>query len=83
MDSALVEPDWLDLNDIHVHAAKSKGVKVAVSTDAHYVNAFQYLRFGVDHARRGWVTADDVIHMRSLAEFRELLKRRPPRLRSR
>jgi hypothetical protein len=29
MDSALVEPDRLDLNDIHVHAAKRKGVKVA------------------------------------------------------
>ena len=69
------EPDRLDLNDIHAHAAKSKGVKVAVSTDAHSVNGFQYMRFGIDQARRGWLTADDVINTRSLAELRKLLKR--------
>ena len=69
------EPDRLDLNDIHAHAAKTKGVKVAVSTDAHSVNAFQYMRFGIDQARRGWLTADDVINTRSLAELRKLLKR--------
>ena len=59
----------LDLNDIHAHAAKSKGVKVAISTDAHSVNAFQYMRFGIDQARRGWLTADDVINTRSLARI--------------
>ncbi len=69
------EPDRLDLNDIHAYAAKSKGVKVAVSTDAHSVNAFQYMRFGIDQARRGWLTADDVINTRSLAQLRKLLKR--------
>lgn len=69
------EPDRLDLNDIHAHAAKSKGVKVAVSTDAHSVNAFQYMRFGIDQARRGWLTANDVINTRSLADIRKLLKR--------
>ena len=69
------EPDRLDLNDIHAHAAKSKGVKVAVSTDAHSVNAFQYMRFGIDQARRGWLTASDVINTRSLADLRKLLKR--------
>ena len=69
------EPDRLDLNDIHSHAAKSKGVKVAISTDAHSANGFQYMRFGIDQARRGWLTADDVINMRSLAKLRKLLKR--------
>ena len=69
------EPDRLDLNDIHAHAAKSKGVKVAVSTDAHSVNGFQYMRFGIDQARRGWLTADDVINTRSLVDLRKLLKR--------
>ncbi len=70
------EPDRLDLNDIHAHAAKTNGVKVAISTDAHSVNAFEYMRFGVDQARRGWLTADDVINTRSLAELRRLLNRR-------
>ena len=47
------EPAWLDLNDTHAHAAKSKGVRVAILTDAHSVYAFQYMRFGIDEARRG------------------------------
>ncbi len=70
------EPDRLDLNDLHAHAAKSKGVEIAVSTDAHSVHAFKYIRFGIDQARRAWLTADDVINTRSLAELRKLLKRR-------
>lgn len=69
------QPDRLDLDDIHAHAAKSKGVKVSLSTDAHSANAFQYIRFGIDQARRGWLTAEDVINTRSLPELRKLLKR--------
>ena len=72
------EPDRLDLNDIHAHMAKSKGVKIAVSTDAHSVNAFQYIRFGIDQARRAWLTADDVINTRGLAQLRKLLAQRRP-----
>ncbi|MEX1082923.1 MAG: PHP domain-containing protein, partial [Xanthobacteraceae bacterium] len=69
------EPDRLDLHDIHAHAAMTGGVKVAISTDAHSVNAFDYMRFGIDQARRGWLTADDVVNTRPLAALRKLLKR--------
>ncbi len=70
------EPDRLDLNDLHAHAAKAKGVKIAVSTDAHSVHAFKYIRFGIDQARRAWLTAGDVINTHPLAELRKSLKRR-------
>ena len=69
------EPDRLDLNDRHAHMAKSKGVKLAISTDAHSVNAFQYMRFGIDQARRGWLTAKDVVNTRPLSELMTLLRR--------
>jgi DNA polymerase (family 10) len=69
------EPDRLDLNDLHAHMAKSKGVKLAISTDAHSVNAFQYMRFGIDQARRGWLTAKDVVNTRPLSELMTLLRR--------
>ena len=69
------QPDRLDLNDIHIHAAKQAGVKLAISSDAHAVDAFACIRFGVDQARRGWLTADDVINTLSLADLRKLLKR--------
>jgi DNA polymerase (family 10) len=69
------EPDRLDLNDIHAQAAKSAGVKLAISTDAHTTHALSYMRFGIDQARRGWIEADDVINTRSLASLKKLIKR--------
>ena len=70
------EPDRLDLNDIHAHTAKAMGVKLAISTDAHSLDTFACMRFGIDQARRGWLTADDVLNTRPLAALRKLLKRR-------
>jgi DNA polymerase (family 10) len=69
------EPDRLDLNDIDAHAAMKKGVRLAISTDAHATAALRFMRFGVDQARRAWLTAGDVINTRPLAELRQLLKR--------
>lgn len=69
------EPDRLDLNDIHAQAAKAAGVKLAVSTDAHATHTLDYMRFGVDQARRGWLEADDVINTRSLAKLKRLIER--------
>jgi DNA polymerase (family 10) len=69
------QPDRLDLNDLQAHAAKLAGVKLAVSTDAHSIDAFQCIRFGIDQARRAWLTPNDVLNTRPLAELRKLLKR--------
>jgi DNA polymerase (family X) len=69
------QPDRLDLNDNYIHAAKEAGVTLAISTDAHSVDAFECIRFGIDQARRGWLTADDVINTRSLVELRKILQR--------
>ncbi|MDP2374329.1 DNA polymerase/3'-5' exonuclease PolX [Reyranella sp.] len=73
------EPDRLDLNDVHIHAARQAGVRLAISSDAHSINALQCMRFGIDQARRGWLTPDDVINTRPLGELRELLKRPSPK----
>lgn len=69
------DPDRLDLTDIHAHAAKSAGVKLAISTDAHAAAGFSNMRFGVDQARRGWLEPADVINTLPLSRLRKLLKR--------
>ena len=69
------DPDRLDLNDINAHAAKSAGVKLVISTDAHSVAGFANIRFGIDQARRGWLEASDVINTQSLSHLKKLLKR--------
>jgi DNA polymerase (family 10) len=63
------------LNDLHAHAAKLAGAKLAVSTDAHSIDAFQCMRFGIDRARRARLMANDVLNTRPIAELRKLLKR--------
>jgi DNA polymerase (family 10) len=69
------QPDRLDLDDIHAHAAKEAGVRLAISTDAHSVAGLGNMRFGVDQARRAWLTAEDVINTRPLPALRRILRR--------
>lgn len=68
-------PDRLDLNDIYAQAAKSIGVKVAISTDSHSPLGFDCMRFGVDQARRGWLGPKDIINTRSLPELKKMIRR--------
>jgi DNA polymerase (family 10) len=68
-------PRRLDLYDIYCQAAKAEGVLVSINSDAHSINDFRYLAFGVGQARRGWLEKDDVLNTRPLAKLRKLIKR--------
>jgi DNA polymerase (family 10) len=68
-------PDRLDLTDVHCRMAKDEGVPVAISSDAHAVDGFEMLRYGIGQARRGWLEKDDVLNTRGLAELKRLLRR--------
>jgi len=68
-------PDRLDLTDESCRLAKDLGLKVAISTDAHSTDGLACMRFGIDVARRGWLTAADVINTRGIKRLRELLGR--------
>jgi DNA polymerase (family 10) len=69
------QPDRLDLDDVHSRMAKDMGLKLAISTDAHATGNLQYMRFGVDQARRGWLEPADVLNTRSWRELKKLLAR--------
>jgi DNA polymerase (family 10) len=62
-------PARLDLNDVHVRRAVELGVKLVMSSDAHSIDGFEVLRFGIATARRGWATAADVLNTRSAEEL--------------
>jgi DNA polymerase (family 10) len=68
-------PDRLDLDAAACQMAKDKGVKIAISTDAHRAEDLRLMRFGIDQARRGWIEAGDVINTRKLEDLRKLLAR--------
>jgi len=66
-------PRRLDLYDIYCQVAKAEGVLVSINSDAHNINDFNYLAFGVGQARRGWLEKGDVLNTRPLAQLRKLL----------
>lgn len=68
-------PQRLDLDDVHCRLAKERGVKVAISTDAHATTNLDFMRYGVSQARRGWLEAADVVNTRGLNELQKLLSR--------
>lgn len=68
-------PDRLDLNDHHCRMAKEMGLKLAISTDAHSTQGFQNIRYGIDQARRGWLSKEDVINTRKVGDLLKLLNR--------
>lgn len=69
------QPSRLDLNDIHSRAAKEMGVKLVISTDAHSTSQFDFMRYGIGQARRGWIEKKNVINTRNIDELKKLIKR--------
>jgi DNA polymerase (family 10) len=67
-------PRRLDLYDTYCRIAKDTGVLVAIDSDAHSVDGFSHLRYGVGQARRGWLEKGDVINTRPLEDLKKLLK---------
>jgi DNA polymerase (family 10) len=67
------QPDRLDLPDAYVKRAKEAGVRFTIGTDAHQPADLDFLRYGVDVARRGWLSRDDVLNTLSAAELRSAL----------
>jgi DNA polymerase (family 10) len=68
-------PERLDLLDVHCQMARDEGVLVAISSDAHSVQDFDNLKYGVGQARRGWLGPENVLNTRPLKLLRPLLKR--------
>lgn len=67
--------DRLDLNDVHARLARERGVKLAISSDAHSRHGFGVLRWGVTVARRAWLAPADVLNTRPFDGFRAGLRR--------
>jgi DNA polymerase (family 10) len=70
-------PVRLDLDWIHCKRARALGVTLVINPDAHSTDEVALYRYGVDVARRGWLTKDDVFNTGTAATVaRELEKRR-------
>lgn len=69
-------PDRLDLGDEACKLAHDMGAQLAISTDAHNVSGLEFMRFGIGQARRGWLSAADIVNTQPLERLRKTLARR-------
>jgi len=69
-------PIHLDLNEKHARAASEMGVLISINTDAHSVQKFENLKFGVSIARRGWVQKTGIINTWPTRKLLSWLKNR-------
>ena len=64
----------MDLKDVYAAKAVQAGVKLVIDSDAHHKDHFQFLKYGIAQARRGWVKESDVINTLSEKQLLTLLK---------
>ena len=69
------QPDRLDLRDLNARLAAEAGVGIVLSSDAHSAAGLAYLDLAVAQARRGWLTAAQVVNARPWPEVKEMMKR--------
>lgn len=69
------QPQRLDLNEYYCRMAHDEGVLVSINSDAHAEQNFDFLQYGIDQARRGWLEKGDVLNTLPLKRLRKLLRR--------
>jgi DNA polymerase (family 10) len=70
------QPSRLDLDWKYVKRAKALGIPIVINPDAHSTGELSLYTFGVNVARRGWLTKGDVFNTRPLSEVTQELARR-------
>ena len=69
-------PSRLDLSASMARAAKSRGARFTISTDAHHPVDLHGMRYGVTTARRAWFTAADILNTLPLEQFTAAMARK-------
>jgi DNA polymerase (family 10) len=68
-------PERLDLTASLARAAKARGVKFVISTDAHHPKHLANMRYGVIMARRAWLEPTDILNTLPVAQFAKAIGR--------
>lgn len=69
-------PSRLDLDWRYLKRARDKGIKIPINPDAHSVSGLDVMRYGVGIARKGWLSAADVLNTFTADEVEAFFKNR-------
>ncbi|MEM9158894.1 MAG: DNA polymerase/3'-5' exonuclease PolX [Verrucomicrobiota bacterium] len=75
-------PSRLDMDWRFWRKAAEKGLLTSVNPDAHDVGHFGFVSAGVNVARKGWLTKENVLNTMTLKEVKKVLGKRRPGLAS-
>ena len=67
-------PDRLDLKDDYIRKCVDAGARLSIDSDAHSAEHFDFLKFGIMQARRGWAKKSDIINTRDVEGMLKMLK---------
>ena len=70
-------PHRLDLKDSHLWRARELGVPVVVATDAHRPDDLDLAHYGIEQARRAWLTPEHVLNTRGVDDFLAAFQGKP------
>jgi DNA polymerase (family 10) len=73
-------PHRLDLSAERARRAVAAGCILTIDSDAHHTGELDDVRWGVSQARRGWVTAANVLNTRSRADLLAWVGAKPSRV---
>lgn len=62
-------PHRLDLSWRMIRFAVRKGVKIAINPDAHSLEGFNVLRYGITIGRKAWLRKEDVLNAMNAEDF--------------
>ena len=68
-------PTRLDLPNAYCKLAREHGASLVINTDAHRTTDLDFMSYGIDVARRGWLEAGDVLNTRSLRDLERTLEK--------
>ena len=72
-------PNRLDLDPPSLRRGLLRGMKTSIDPDAHATDELAYVAYGIDSARRGWATREDVLNARPLPDLLAWLSERRAR----
>jgi len=69
-------PERLDLKDEYIKKCVEGGVKMSIDSDAHSKEHYEYLKYGIAQARRGFAKKIDIINAWPLSKMLKFLKQK-------
>jgi DNA polymerase (family 10) len=66
----------LDLNEQNARAAVEAGVMISINTDAHSTEGLDEMIYGINVARRAWLTPANIINCMTVAQLTKYLEKK-------